>query len=430
MSDRSRALQVLGLSESADANEVRAAFHALRAHVEQRLRDAPDEPRRLQRIAELRDLDDAWRTLSAGSPAGRGPGPQTLRWILGWAVIATLVAAGLVTWLAVRDDSFLGPRVLVEGGAGGEQGGGEGGFALAGEDDAEEPDAGAGGASDARDAGPRARLVVDSNVEGASLVVRTRGGESAEVVAEGAADDSVYWLAPGAYSLEVSHPDCRDRFEQDLDVAGGEQLRIDPEICGDTGWVVVHSNVAEDELSIDGDAIGPTGERRHPVAAGEHEVRVAKRGYRSWEGIVEVAPRQVLGIRPRLEAVARAPRPKSPAAPAAVAAAQPPSGGGAQGSGAGERSPLEDGWHEDARRWLLARYDFDRSGALDSRAEIESVPCEQWLGLEQSYDSSNLGLSLIRFYGFDGEGWRSGALGVSDDARDLAYQRMKACGLR
>jgi hypothetical protein len=88
------------------------------------------------------------------------------------------------------------------------------------------------------------------------------------------------------------------------------------------------------------------------------------------------------------------------------------------------------GWHEQARQWLLARYDEDRSSKLDSRSEIEGVPCDEWLSLEQSHDASGLGLSLIRFYGFNGERWKEGALGVDDGYREIAYQRMKACGLR
>jgi hypothetical protein len=98
--------------------------------------------------------------------------------------------------------------------------------------------------------------------------------------------------------------------------------------------------------------------------------------------------------------------------------------------GLDERFQEMGGWHQEAMQWLLARYDDDRSGLLDSAAELGGIPCDQWLSLEQSYDESGLGLSLTRFYGFDGERWRTNALGVGDEVRDVAYQRMKECGLR
>ena len=88
------------------------------------------------------------------------------------------------------------------------------------------------------------------------------------------------------------------------------------------------------------------------------------------------------------------------------------------------------GWHQEAKQWLLARYDEDRSGEIDSRGELEEVPCQEWLGLEQSHDASGLGLSLTRFYGFDGDGWKDDALGIDSSVRDIAYKRMRECGLR
>ena len=65
-----------------------------------------------------------------------------------------------------------------------------------------------------------------------------------------------------------------------------------------------------------------------------------------------------------------------------------------------------------------------------SEEELRGVPCDQWLSLEQSYNEGGLGLSLTKFYGFDGERWRTNALGVGDTVRDVAYKRMKECGLR
>ena len=220
----------------------------------------------------------------------------------------------------------------------------------------------------------------------------------------------------------MRHPDCRDTWEHSLDAEGGEEYELRPDVCGDVGWMVVRSNVAEDTLSIDGKEVGRTGEKKHALPAGEHEVRVEKKGYETWEGIVQVQPGQVLGIRPRLERAASArPKPRRPE----VAAAPRESPGETE-----ERRREAEGWHEEARRWLLARYDLDRSGEIDTAEEVEGLPCDDLLGLESSHDQSRLGLSLTRFYGFDGDGWRSGALGVSDEVRDLAYERMKSCGLR
>ena len=427
-SDRARALQILGLSEGANAGEIRAAHRALRSHIEARLASQEGADFRAARHRELSELERALSALplpgadeKADEKAREGAEEKAEarsvpRWILGWAVIASLLVVGLLSLLPLGPD-FFGPRVLIDGAGDGASGGGSGGFAI--EADGEDANAAGGGEADAESAGVRAKLVAKSAIEGAVLEVRTRGATS-EVVAEGAADESVYWLLPGAYALEVSHSDCPDTWRHDLDVEGAEVLALSPELCQDTGWMLVRSNVTADDLTIDGKPKGSTGETKHPVSAGEHEVRVEKPGYEAWQGIVDIKAGQVLGIRPRLERSETARRkPRRP-----VVAAHAPSD-----SESGQRRPL-DSWHENARQWLLARYDLDRSGALDTRDEVELVPCDQWLGLEQSYDQSNLGLSLTRFYGFDGDGWRSGALGVSDEARDLAFERMRDCGLR
>ena len=265
--------------------------------------------------------------------------------MLGWAVVATLFTfAAWIAYLSTLEGVF-GPAVIVAGsGDGGE---GSGGFAIDGE--GEEGDDG-GGSGDVASAGERAKLVAKSPVEGATLEVRTRG-EASELMAEGAADETVYWLAPGEYALRVTHEDCKGAWEQDLDARGGDEHTFEPEPCEDVGWVVVQSNVPEDELSIDGERVGETGAEQHPLSAGEHEVRVAKPGYQAWEGIIDVQPGRVLGIRPRLES-------------AATTALEPRSGRPAVAAEAPRQRDrdlaLDESWHEQARRWLLSRYDLDR----------------------------------------------------------------------
>jgi len=422
--DRARALQILGLSEAADESEIRSAYRALRAHIEGRSQASEEEAYRAERRYDLLDLERALRALGAVATS-RGvievDAPahsrrMVPRWVLGWAIAATLI--GLAGWAAYL---FLvpggsGPPVLL-GGSGGE-GTGSGGFAIEGEDAADEMMPGGG---DAASAGPRAKLVANSPVEGATLAVWTRG-DAPVLAAEGAADETVYWLAPGPYALRVEHADCKGAWEQEVDARGGDAHSFEPEPCADEGWLKVQSNVAQDELSIDGKPAGTTGEGRHLLSAGLHEVRVAKAGYQAWEGIVEVEPGRELGIRPRLERTAPAAPKRAPPPP------PPPATQGAEAS----REPgpgLDESWHEQARQWLLSRYDADRSGALDVEEEVDAIPCEFWLGLQASHGQSRLGLTLIRFYGIDGKDWRSGALGIADEVRDLAHERMKKCGL-
>ena len=94
------------------------------------------------------------------------------------------------------------------------------------------------------------------------------------------------------------------------------------------------------------------------------------------------------------------------------------------------QAELARGWHHDTRQWVLARFDTDRSGAIDRAEELGAIPCDYWKGIERSYDTSRLGIPLARIYGFDGEGWKPGSLGVDSEIRDLAFRRLRDCGLR
>ena len=91
--DPARALQLLGLSEGADEREIRTAYGALRAHVEARAEASDQDAFRAERRNELLDLEAALRALgSTATPAG------VPRWVLGWAVVATVLA--LAAWIA------------------------------------------------------------------------------------------------------------------------------------------------------------------------------------------------------------------------------------------------------------------------------------------------------------------------------------------
>ena len=423
--DRSQSLRVLGLPPSASDDEVRVAYWSLRAHVEARLAAAPAD---VARAEELAQLDAMWEWFAAPG-AGEPPRADRRRLAVVAALLATALAAALFLW---PSEGRL-PPVLRAGGGGD---GGGAGLAVAGEGPVDE---GAPGGEAGRVVADRVRLVADAGIEGAVLEVAVEG--ESEPLASGPADDRAYWVEPGEYTLRVSHPDCDQDWEQRLAAEPGGTHELAPKPCSDTSWLVVRANVDSAQVEVDGRPLGASGPERHPVAPGERQVRVTRPGFEEWEGIVELEPGRALRLQPQLARASSADPPTGtsrpagsppPAAPRAQPAAAPKSSQRAQGVAADESledPEIDQNWHQETRRWLLARYDIDGSGALDSAVELEDVSCEYWQAIERSYDH-RLGLPLLRMYGFDGDGWKDGRLGVDGAIRDLAFQRMRDCGLR
>ena len=141
-SDRARALQILGLSEGANAGEIRAAHRALRSHIEARMASQEGAAFRAARRGELSELERALSALPLPSAEEGAEARSVPRWILGWAVIASLLVVGLLSLLSL-DPDFFGPRVLIDAAGDGAGGDGSGGFAI--EADGEDATAAGGG---------------------------------------------------------------------------------------------------------------------------------------------------------------------------------------------------------------------------------------------------------------------------------------------
>ncbi|MCG8590797.1 MAG: PEGA domain-containing protein [Proteobacteria bacterium] len=408
---RSEALRRLGLDESAGPEEIQARYWRLRAHVERRVAETEDAGLRSRRALLLSQLEAAHDPLfqpDLQTRDRRRGAPHTwVAWSL--AVAALVTALGLAAgWL--RDGAFEAFAL------GGSDGGTNGGVALItgsppeGDTDAAE--------SEGRAVSP-ALVAAPSDVAGAQLEVT---GPEGDPVIAGPADERDYALPPGSYRARVSHPDCADAWESEFRVESGERRDFAPELCGETGWLVVRSNVGGDRLALDGADRGGTGPTRHALSAGEHRVRVEKPGYTPWEGLVDVEPGRETTLRARLlPRVAAAPEPENPPAPAPAPAlateSQPESEG------------LSDTWNAQVKEWLLARFDTDRSGALDLVDEVASLPCADLRGLERSLQARGVGLPLTRFYGFDGSKWTGDRLGFHAGVRPVAYEHMRGCGL-
>jgi hypothetical protein len=80
-----------------------------------------------------------------------------------------------------------------------------------------------------------------------------------------------------------------------------------------------------------------------------------------------------------------------------------------------------------AREILLAAYDADRSGTIDTLTELDAVGCDIWASLDaSSVQAWGLGLRVI--YGFDPEGdWVGDALGFAGELRTAARVATAAC---
>ena len=278
-----------------------------------------------------------------------------------------------------------------------------------------------------------------------------------KVQAEGAQVE----LAAGRYALDVSREDCPDHWTRSVYFEKGATHRFEPLICVGEGQLTVRSNVSHDRLRIDGLDLGPTTKRPHVVGVGDHEIRVEKSGFHPFLGKIRIGPGQALTLHAELVADSSAdsrrgrpmPVEKIPPSSAPLTTISPEPFDlpnlreqftpGVQDPGLSRqdwlsndntlRDPSLGGstrWHDRVSAELLARYDLDASGHIDRLAESEPIPCRVWLEIERDFDGGGLGLSMVRYYGFDGSEWHPNALGFAQAHRSAVFEKMKECGLQ
>ncbi len=304
-----------------------------------------------------------------------------------------------------------------------------------------------------------AHLILEGRLPGATLRVLDSDREELlfKVPAEGARIE----LAAGRYALDVSREDCPDHWTRSVYFEEGATHRFEPLICLGEGQLTVRSNVSHDRLRIDGLDLGPTGAKPHRLGVGDHEILVEKPGYRPFLGKIRIRPGEELTLRAELIAESQAgpamgrPMPVEKVLPsdAPLTAFRPepfdlpnlreeftpqaqdlgPSRQGLQTSDLVSHDRTGGGstrWHDRISAELLARYDLDASGQIDRLEESEAIPCPVWREIERDFDGGGLGLSMVRYYGFDGSEWHPNALGFAQTHRSAAFEKMKECGLQ
>lgn len=298
-----------------------------------------------------------------------------------------------------------------------------------------------------------ARLVVTEPVGTATLRVLTADRDQIlhSVPASGASLD----LVPGRYAIEIDTPGCEEPWTRSLFLDPGSTRHVQPTLCGATGALRIQAEIAGSELFIDGVSVGEPGDDAHELSAGEHEIRVESEGYHAFASKVRVeAGRETLiaaefvpqnphedrrkedlafAFEPPVLTPEKLPKP-TPFDLGDLTESLSPNrerpNASRSSRGLGR---LPDGgstdWHARVSGEFLARYDHDRSGAIDQIKENDAVSCSDWRQTEQSFERGGLGLSMARYYGFDGSEWHLAALGFARTMRGAAYFRMRECGL-
>ena len=405
----------LGLPESASPAELLAAYWRLRSHLEARIRAhphaaGPGDPRQ-----QLEQLHQAFLALPEIGSADKSPPSPAL---------SLRPQSGLALWVFVALSAVLGFSLLWMSWGGSET-------------------PGVGSPSD-RPA--QAELILEADPPSAKLWVQA--GEDNRVILTAQADGSSQTLEPGDYSLSVAHPDCPDDWSQAITLKAGETRHYAPSICQGEGHLIVRSNIKDDRLTLDGIDLGVTSEKSHPLRTGTHRVRVEKAGYRPWEAEVVVRPDEEIQLYAEMtenngqENTSPGSQAASQAAPPAFPMSGPGSRNGGASRAAGmigktaQKIPLRTGqggsktWHDAVVEDLVRQYDQNGSGTLDTKTEINAIPCTTWIEIEQSYETGGLAVEMTHLYGFDGSPAPANTLGITPSVRADAYERMKSCGLR
>jgi len=301
-----------------------------------------------------------------------------------------------------------------------------------------------------------ATLMLVGRMPGATL--RVLDADREELFVKTPAQGAIVELAPGRYALDVSREDCPDRWTRSVYFEAGATHRFEPILCVGEGRVTIRSTVNGDRLMIDGFDVGGTSAQPHTLSVGDHEIRIEKPGYAPYQSRIRIQPDSDLQLRAEMITYKQQRQGRHRDSPLPIET--PPLTSSAQlkpepfdlGDLMQEIAPrktrhartsllqrkgaggLPDGgstaWHDRIFREIITRFDTDGSGRIDQLAESESISCALWREIEEDFERGGLGLSMARYYGFDGTEWHVNALGFSRNMRSAAYEKMKECGLQ
>jgi hypothetical protein len=91
---------------------------------------------------------------------------------------------------------------------------------------------------------------------------------------------------------------------------------------------------------------------------------------------------------------------------------------------------VDDTWATRVKQVMVAMYDLDGSGSLDTASDVAAVECDVFKALDAGTRAAWDGTGVRVIYGFDEPyGWVGSALGFDESVRDAAANAMGRCGV-
>lgn len=137
---------------------------------------------------------------------------------------------------------------------------------------------------------PTGTVVVETGVAGAEVHLDDE--------ALGPADES-HRVPAGKHRLAVRKTGHAP-YETTIEVPAGGTRKIEAVLEVLPAELIVRSNVRDDRLFIDGEAVGSTGPDPRDIEAGEHAIRVEKANHTAWRGNVELTAGERRTVRAEL----------------------------------------------------------------------------------------------------------------------------------
>ena len=105
-------------------------------------------------------------------------------------------------------------------------------------------------------------------------------------------------------------------------------------------------------------------------------------------------------------------------------------GGGSPADSIRQTDSTSDDWDAAVTQIVLAAFDTNGSGAVDTKSELKLVTCDTWRAIDAGVQTAWTGSGARAIYGFaKGYGWVGYAWGFDEKVRKSADKAMKACGL-